>query len=480
MKTIPEKGLCKNDVLGDLESFRVKDLDWRSGKVFGFIYDVDEELREVVKESYMMYLVENGLDPTSYPSILRMENEIVAMVGGDLLRGGDKVVGNVTSGGTESIMMTVLAARNRARALHPEITAPEIVMPFTAHAAFYKASHYLGVKIVTVPVKDDSFEADPAAMREAVNDNTILIVCSAPGYAHGVIDPVREIAAIAVDKNILCHVDCCVGGIHLSIMRRMGEPVQDFDFSVPGVTSISVDMHKYGYSAKNCSLILYRSRDVRRYQIFACAKWPGYTIVNPVASSSRTGGPFAAAWAVLNFLGVDGYTRIVSDVMKATRLVIDGINRIPGLKINGNPQMCMFSFISEDPKLNVYRIADEMKIRGWYIQPQFARGNSRSSIHISFTYINVSQAADMLRDLKASVETIRSQPEMKMADFSALASSLQGLDEEGLLDMLEMIGASGGNMPDRMEPVNRLLESLPDDLEEFIISSFFNTMQKAQ
>lgn len=478
---IPETGLSKEQILETLQSYKAGDLDWRSGKTFGFIYYSNSEADDVLKQAYSLYLTENGLDPLSFPSLLRMENEVVGMMR-DLLRGDEKTQGNFTSGGTESIMMAVLSARNRARAKQPHIKEPEMILPFTAHAAFYKACHYLGVKPVTTPVHDDTFLADVGAMRAAITENTILLAGSAPGYAHGVIDPIEEIGKLALEKDLLFHVDGCVGGIHLSYMRKLGMPLPDFDLSVPGVTSLSVDFHKYGYSAKNASMILYKSKELRRFQIFACARWPGYSVVNPTAGSSKTGGPLAAAWAILRFMGDEGYKKIVSEVQGATELLIDGVSKIDGLAVNGKPDMCMFSFRSEDPRINVYRLADEMKLRGgWYLQPQFTRENSKSNLHVSMTYINVPAAQAMLDDLSAVVETLRNEPPKPAGmDFAALAKNIDlNMDEAMFMNMLQMIGVTPDSPPSRMEDVNTILESLPSELQEFILITYLNNIEKA-
>lgn len=477
---IPEKGMKKEEIMKVLESYKGRDLDWRSGKVLGYIYAPGEKANEVIKEAYTMYLTENGLDPLTYPSILRLENELVGMIA-DLLRGDGNVVGNFTAGGTESIMMAVLSARNRARALRPEIKEPEMILPFTAHAAFYKAAHYLSVKPVTVPVKDESFLADVGAMRKAINKNTILLVGSAPGYAHGVVDPIEEIGRLALEKNLLFHVDACVGGIHLSYMRKLGMNVPDFDFTVPGVTSISTDLHKYGYAAKNASLILYKNKDIRQYQIFACSRWPGYTVVNPVASSSKTGGPFAAAWAVIHYFGDEGYKKIVKEVMDATDMVVDGIKKIDCLKINGKPDMCMFSFYSTSSKVNVYRLADEMKIRGgWYLQPQFGRGNSKSNLHISFSHLNVPQAEALLKDLRDTVEYLLGEKAgPATADLAGMINNMDMKpDEQSFVSLLEAAGISADSLPERMESINKILEALPYDLSEYILITFLNNLMK--
>jgi glutamate/tyrosine decarboxylase-like PLP-dependent enzyme len=481
---IPDKGMAKEEILKILESYKRKDLDWRTGKVLGYVYHPGDDAMDVINRAYVMYLTENGLDPTSYPSVLRLETELVGMIA-DLLRGDGNVAGNFTSGGTESIMMTVLTARGRARELRPDIKEPEMVLPHTAHAAFFKAAHYLDVKPVVVPVKDETFLADVDAMRAAVNENTILIVGSAPGYAHGVVDPIEELGKAALEKDVLFHVDGCVGGIHLSYMRLLGMDAPNFDFSVPGVTSISVDLHKYGYAAKNASLILYKNKQLRRYQIFACSRWPGYTVVNPTASSSKTGGPMAGAWAILHYLGNDGYKNIVKEVMDATNLLVEGIDGIEGLKVNGKPDMCMFSFYSTTDKLNVYRLADEMKVRGgWYLQPQFARGNSKSNIHISMSCATVNQAEALLKDLRKTVADLLKEepPAKKGPDLAAMLQGLGGgvkLDESMIEGMMEMAGVKGDSAPERMEDINKILESLPYDLSEFILISFINNLHKA-
>lgn len=475
---IPEKGLSKEQVLHTLRDYKQNDLDWKTGRVTSYVYDPGESVLDLINQAYTMYLTESALDPTTCPSILRLENEIVSMVAG--LVGGDAdTAGNFTSGGTESVMLAVLAARNRARALRPEITNPEMVIPFTAHACFHKAAHYLGVRAVTVPVHGRTFKADPQAMRNAITPNTILMAASAPGWAHGVVDPIEDIAAVARDLGLLFHVDACVGGIHLPFMRKLGMPVPAFDFSVSGVTSMSVDIHKYGYAAKNASVVLYRNKDIRRHQIFACSAWPGYTIVNATAGSSRTCGPLAAAWAVLNHLGCDGYMKIVSEVMSAARLIIDGINAMPGLEVMGEPDMCLLAFRSTHEKLNVYRIADLLAERGgWHVQPQFARGNSSSNLQMGLTGINAPQARAFLDELRNVVDELLHEDKPPALNNLAMAmKNIQLKADEQTVDMLlQMAGISNDAAPGPMAEVNTILESLPVDLAEYILISYFNNI----
>jgi glutamate/tyrosine decarboxylase-like PLP-dependent enzyme len=478
---IPDKGLKKDDIFKALKSFKGEDPDWKSGRVLGYIYYPGDKAQDVIDEAYTMYLTENALDPTTFPSTLRLENEVVGMVA-NLLRGDENVVGNFTSGGTESLILAVKTARDYARATRPHIKEPEMVLPVTAHASFYKAAHYLNIKPVITPVHDGSFLADVDAMRAAITDNTILLVGSAPGYAHGVVDPIADIANLALEKDLLCHVDGCVGGIHLSYMRKLGFDVPGFDFTVPGVTSISADLHKYGYAAKGASVVLYRNKELRKHQFFACSRWTGYTIINAAVTSAKTAGPMAAAWAVMNYLGDEGYMKIVREVMEATRMVVDGINRIDGVQVLGEPNMCMFSFTSTSDKINVYHLVDVLKKMGWYLQPQFKRANSPANLHISMSRSTVHQAGAFLKDFEETIE------ELKQEEISDEARDLQAeldklsikFDDETFFKLASMAGVTGTELPDKMETINQIMEVLPYDVSEWILIEFLNNLMVQQ
>lgn len=306
---LKKKGMSESDIFNTLESFREKDLKWREGRAFGYIFDPGADILEVGKKAYSAYLSENGLDFTVFKSLEKLERQLAAF-GAKHLGGDENVVGNFSSGGTESIILAVKAARDCYRKKRPKINTPEIILPATAHAAFHKAAHYLNLKTVLVPVDPDTFKVDPQAVRSRITDNTIMLVGSAPSYAQGVIDPIRELGQIALEKDLWLHTDACMGGFLLPYFKRLGEPVPDFDFSVPGVSSISMDLHKYAYCPKGASLVLYRNKSLRKHQIFACSGWIGYTIVNNAVQSSKSGGPMAAAWAVLNYVGDDRYLEI--------------------------------------------------------------------------------------------------------------------------------------------------------------------------
>ena len=472
---IPQQGLSKEEILSTLQAFKGRDMDWKTGKVWCYVYDPGEDPAEVTREAYLSYLSENGLDPTVFPSLLKVETDVVrALI--NLLRGDSEAVGHLTSGGTESIMLAVKTARDKARAENPAITQPEMVLPKTAHAAFHKAAHYLSVKPVVVDIDPRTFKVRLEDMRAAITPNTILLVASAPSYSQGVIDPIVEIGALAQEKKLLFHVDACVGGLHLSFMRKLGYDVPDFDFSVPGVTSISTDLHKYGYAAKGCSAIMYRSREIRRYQIFACTDTTGYTLINPTMLSSKTGGPMAGAWAILNFLGEEGYKKIVQEVQDATTRLIEGINAINGLRVLGTPAMSMFSFTSD--AINVYQLADEMSKRGWYIQGQFSTPSTPRNLHISVNQGTIHNVDALLEDLRECVQIVNGVTPIDSDAIRALvAGALQSPDPEAAFGQLAArAGLAGSELPSEMAFINEVLDALPDELCNVFLVNYFNDL----
>ncbi len=473
---MPAHGLSRAAVLEQLESYRANDMPWRDGRTWAYVYDPGREAEEVIKQAYMMYLSENALDPTVFPSLLRLENELVAMAAAHL-NGDADVVGNFTSGGTESIILAVKAARDYARAKRPQIKEPEILMPATAHAAFQKAAHYLCIKPVLVPIDPRSFKADVTALRRAITPNTILLVGSAVSYAHGVVDPIRELGQLALDHNLLFHVDGCMGGFLLPYFRRLGALVPDFDFSVPGVTSMSMDFHKYAFAAKGASTVLYRNKELRKYQIFTCANWAGYTMINPTVQSSKTGGPLAGAWAVLHFIGDNGYLEIARQVLDATRRIADGIERIDGLRLLGRPEMNLVAFTSDT--VSVFHIIDEMKQRGWYIQPQLGFQDSKENIHLSINPASVKWVDALLADLRVCVEQAKTMKSGELAAgireaFGAIDAAT--LSDETLGQMLGMAGVQGTELPARMADINEVLNALPPALRERLLTEFLNNL----
>lgn len=472
---IPRTGLAKQEILSTLQAFKVRDMDWKAGKVWCYVYNPGEDPTEVTREAYMSFLSENGLDPTVFPSLLKLETDVVRAII-NLLHGDENAVGHLTSGGTESIMLAVKTARDMARTLKPQIKEPEMILPKTAHAAFHKAAHYLSVKPVIVDIDPVTFKVRAAEMEKAITENTILLVASSPSYSQGVIDPIEEIGMLAQKHGLLFHVDACVGGLHLSFMHKLGYAIPDFDFTVPGVTSISTDLHKYGYAAKGCSTIIYRNKDIRRFQIFACTDTTGYTLINPTMLSSKSGGPMAGAWAILNFLGEEGYMQIVKEVQDATKKLVDGINSIPGLSVLGEPSMCMFSFKSD--AINVYQLADEMAKRGWYIQGQFSTPSTPRNLHISVNHGTMHNVDALLADLRECVEIVKQIPPIDSDNICAMVNfALQSPDPAAAFGQLaESAGLTGTDLPTEMAFINEVLDALPDEMCNMFLTNYFNDL----
>ncbi len=474
---IPREGWEKERVYAALEDHRKDDLSWRSGRAFAYIYDGGPSIDEVAKKAFVAYLSENGLDPTAFRSLLKFENELIEMAR-DHLHGDENVMGTFTSGGTESIILAVKAARDHAKATRG-VQQAEMIVPLTAHAAFHKAGHYLGVKVITTGVDPKSFRADVAEISAAITPNTVLIVGSASGYAHGVVDPIREIAALASSKNILCHVDGCIGGFLLPYFARLGAKVPDFDFRVPGVTSISMDFHKYALTPKGASCVLYRSDDVRRAQFFVCSSWAGYTMINPTIQSSKSGGPLAAAWAVVHHVGDNGYMKIAKGLLDARDALVTGINDIPGLSVMGEPEMALIAFTSDE--VPVFVLADAMKARGWHIQPQLAYGPSKENLHLTINPSNMRWTEDFLKDLReatADVKKSASEFEGTLAFAKMFADKLTGPDAAAMLPTItESLGVSGeGKMPEKMAEINAILNALPRPLQEQLLVHFVSKL----
>lgn len=471
---LPDKGLAREAIRAHLDTYKAHDKDWTSGRIWGYIYDAGAEVRQVNADAYLSFLTESCLDPTTFPSVMQIEREVVRMVI-NLLRGGPEVVGSMTSGGTESIFCAMKVARDWARA-EKGIHSPEIIVPRTAHGAFWKAAEYLGLKIVVADFDPATYRADVDAMRKLITPNTVLLLGSAPSYGQGVVDPIRAIAALAQEHGILCHVDGCVGGLYLSFMREMGHAIPDFDWSVPGVTSISTDMHKFGYAAKNASVVMYRDKTLRRYQMFACRRNTCYALVNPSVLSSKSGGPIAGSWAVLNFLGREGYQKIVTDTMDATRRLVAGINAIDGLRVVVEPDMCLFSFFTEG--MNLFHLADVMAKKGWYLQPQFSTPQSPANLHMTVNQSSVGRVDEFLADLAEGVAAVRAMenpidPAVVRAQVEFMLANLTG-DAFGAL--AAAAGIDPTSLPEDMAMINTLLDCLPDELAEQMLIDYVNDL----
>ena len=469
MITLPPKRTSAENVLATMRAARARDVRWREGKAWSLVFYSGDDVLALLQEAYTMFFSENGLNPMAFPSLKKFEAEVVAMTA-SLLGGDEGTAGNMTSGGTESLLMAVKTAREWARSTRPAITQPEMILPATAHPAFDKAAHYFGVKAIHVPVAAD-FRADIDAMRAAITPNTIMIVGSAPSYPQGVLDPIPELAHLAREHDILFHVDACVGGMMLPFVRQLGYPVPDFDLGVPGVTSISADLHKYGYAAKGESVILYKTRGLRRRQFFVSTDWPGGIYASPTMMGTRPGGAIAAAWAVMNYLGEEGYLSIADTVMKTATKLRQGIEAIAGIKVLGQPVMSVMALGSDG--LNIYEIGDEMTARGWYLDRQ----QYPASLHLTVNYAHAASADQFLADLGEAVARAR------RFSFGKLANAVQVglvrgvtkiLPEKLVSDLtgraLALLG-QGGGLPQRSAAMYGMMASLPNrgDVNEIVL-----------
>ena len=479
----PENGIANETVYQALNEAKANDLKWQDGKAFAYIYGTDAETMQFAAKAYNLYLTENGLDPSSFPSLLKLETEVISMLS-DLLNGGKEACGNLTSGGTESVMLAVKTARDWARENKPDITRPELIIPETAHPCFQKAAHYLGLDLKIIAVNKDTFKVEPEAMAAAISNNTILIVGSAPSYAHGVIDPIEELAAIAKSKGLLFHVDCCVGGMYLPFAEMLGYEVPKFDFRVDGVSSISCDLHKFGYVPKGCSSVIYKNKELRQHQLFSCSSWPGYTIVNPTVTSSKSGGPMAAAWAMFHIWGKEGYKKAVERCQKATDAFIEGLKEIPEFELLGKPVMSLLSFKLINPNISVFHLIDKMGKKGWHLQLQLASNVSGEAIHLTISDFNSPHINALLDDLKITIEELKNEQhpsnEMMMGLDASMIQLLMDNFTPDMLDNLEaLLGmdvSSNNGLPEDMVNINSLLNSLKPEQRDALLKAFVNRM----
>lgn len=376
-----------------LRQAMVNDAPWERGRTFSLVYGAGEEHLALLREAYALFMATNGLGAGRiFPSLRKLEAEVIGITAG--LLGNEGGPGNITSGGTESILMGMRAARERARRERPRVSRPEMVLPASAHPAFQKAGEIFGIRSVRTPLTKE-YVADMAEVADAVTDNTIAIVGSAPNYPFGTCDPIADLARIAHEKAIHFHVDACVGGFALPFLRRLGHPVPPFDFAVPGVSTMSVDVHKYGFGARGTSVILYRDEGTQRDARFTLDDWAGGPYRTQTMAGSRPGGMVAAAWAVLNFYGEEGYLRLNLEMLNTTTALNRGIEDIPGFRVLGDPIMYVFAFAAQD--LDIMAVGDAMAERGWFLGRQ---PTTPPSLHVVLTPMHTPIVEDFLCDLR--------------------------------------------------------------------------------
>ena len=374
------------------------DAKWREGKTAVYVFNAGEDVAAVQKEAYTLYMSENGLGPLAFPSLKQMEDEVIGM-GLSLLHAPEDGAGTITSGGTDSITMAVKAARDHARATRGVSAAANLVAPFSAHPAFDKAAHLMDIEVRKVPVGDNLL-ADVAAMADAIDEQTVMLVGSAPNFPYGLIDPIEALGRVAEARSLWLHVDACVGGYFAPFARMNGLPVAPFDFSVPGVRSISADLHKYGYTAKGASTLFHRSAAQREHQVFQFDAWPAGGMTTPTAAGTRPGGAIASAWAVLHYLGVEGYREKARLVTDTRAHLMTEIAAHPALRTFGDPQLGLFTYGSDE--LDIFAVWGRMAKRGWFT----GLVTEPRGIHLMLSPVHAQVADEYLRDLRESVDDV--------------------------------------------------------------------------
>ncbi len=392
-----------DEVIADLVAKRRGDIRWEDGRTFGMVYDGGPGVKEVAARAAALYLHENALNTKAFPSLGAIQSEVVGWTA-SLLHGPETAAGFLTSGGTESILCAVKAARERGR-VERDIDAPEMILAESAHAAFHKAAHLFGLRVHTVPVRDD-WTADVDAMASLINENTVLLVGSAPQYPQGVIDDIPTIAALAAANNASCHVDGCMGGFVLPFAEMLGYDVSPWDFRVDGVTSISADIHKLGYAPKGVSVILHRTKELRRYQTFVFDDWLGGFYASPNLQGTRSGLPMATAWAVMQHLGTDGYVALTRAALDNADRMRAGIAEIDGVRVLGSGafHLIAMSFEPDDPSpVDIFALGDALATEGWFHDRQ----TPPDSLHSTVSNTNTGVIDDYLQALKRCVAAVR-------------------------------------------------------------------------
>ena len=399
---LPEHGLSWSEISPQLEAAKRKDFSWRQGRMAFYFYYLDDALTEVQKNAYTSYWTENNLGKGAFPSLAQLEGEVIRF-GLDLMHAPEGAAATFTSGGSESIFLALQTARDAARA-ERGIKEPNFVVPRTAHPAFSRAGHALGIEIRRVPTTRADFRADVAGMAARIDGQTIGLVGSAPNYPFGVFDPIAELGVLATQRGLWLHVDACVGGFLSPWVKRLGYPIPDWDFAVPGVTSISADLHKYGMAPKGASLMLLRSDEIKqKHQKFDFRDWERGTYATFVMQGTRPGGAVAAAWAVIQHLGEDGYLRCARLIMDAKKQLVAGVNQIPGLEVLEPHELCIFVTRSRDPALDMAAVCDAMVARGWYV----GRQAEPVGIHMALNPVHHENIDVYLADLRGAVAAVR-------------------------------------------------------------------------
>ncbi len=457
-------------ILAELRGLREHDAPTHGGRVLSYVYDPGlAELDELAADAARLMQPVNGLDPTTFGSVAALERDVLGFVR-ELLHGDADIVGTVTTGGTESCLLAVKTAQD-AWVAAGGTGQPRLVIPATAHAAFQKAAHYFGLALDLVPVSDTG-AVEVAAIEERLGADVALVVVSAPSYPTATLDPVEAVAALASARGIPVHVDACIGGLVLPFWA--GLPA--WDFAVPGVTSVSADLHKYGYAPKGVSVLLQRGRDRQRMQYFATTRWPGYPVVNPTILGSKSAGPLAAAWAITRALGVSGFQRLADSTRRSTEAIVAGVLGIEGLRVLGAPVGPLLA-VAADPavaperQVDPHHWADAVRGLGFVLQLQPASGAIPSTTHLTITPVTESVLPELLAALAQGADAVRGIPHVDPTPVLGQLPPLAGpLDSDTAAGILASFGiGAGGALPESLAPLLAIIEATPPPLAERLL-----------
>lgn len=474
-------------ILARLNELRAADAPTHGGHVLSYVYDSGvAELDELAASAIRLVQPVNGLDPTTFTSVAVMERELIGFAR-ELLHGDEEVVGSVTTGGTESCLLAVKTARDFWRASAGSGLVPRLVAPVTVHAAFQKAAHYFGLELDLVPVQPDGRVA-AEDMIARMGPDVALVVVSAPSYPHAALDPITEVAAAAAQRGISCHVDACIGGWVLPFWPDLAP----WDFRVPGVTSVSADLHKFGYAPKGVSVLLTRGRDRQRMQYFATTRWPGYPVVNPTMLGSKSAGALAASWAIVHALGRAGFAELAASTRRSTAALVELVGSIEGLRVVGEPVGPLLAVAVDDAapvdrRVDPHHWADQVRAHGFLLQLQPGLTQADGSVlppttHLTITPVTESVLTELSTALVTAADEVRGVPPVSPADvLGALPPELVAgltapdappLDSASALAILGGIGLASGDegLPERMAPFLALIAALPAPLTERLLT----------
>ena len=402
-KALPKRGTDWDSLRDEMIELGKGDVDWRRARTAVYVFNAGEDVLRVAKEAYALYQSENALGPAAFPSLRRMEDEVVSM-GLSLLHAPERACGDMTSGGSESIFLAVKACREQARTAGRDVSRGRLVLPRSAHPAFDKAAQVLGLRGQRVPVAAD-LRADPQAMTNALDDDVLMIVGSAPCFPYGLIDPIGELAALALERDVWLHVDACVGGYFAPFARMNGVDVPPFDFEVPGVRSISADLHKYGYAAKGASTLFHVTEEQRAHQVFQFDDWPAGGMTTNTAAGTRPGGAIAGAWAVMHYLGVEGYREKARQVCDTRERLARAVAESGELHVHGAPQLGLIAYGSDT--LDPFAIWGRLAKRGWFT----GLVTEPRGIHLMLSPAHAEVVDEYLADLMSAISEVRSRGE---------------------------------------------------------------------